>query len=68
MPRPIPIGIDDFRKIRGQKLEYIDKSDLIRRLIDREGVEVVTFELCWATIREKIIDLYNEHRHVLDGG
>jgi hypothetical protein len=37
----IPIGIDDFRKLRETDLEYVDKSDLIRQLIDRSGVEVV---------------------------
>jgi hypothetical protein len=41
MPLRIPIGIDDFRKLREADLEYVDKSDLIRQLIDRPGVEVV---------------------------
>lgn len=26
----IPIGVDDFRKLREGGLEYVDKSDLIR--------------------------------------
>lgn len=37
----IPIGIDDFRKVREDDLEYIDKTDLIRQVIDRHGVEVI---------------------------
>ncbi len=37
----VPIGIDDFRKLREQGLEYVDKSDLIRELIDNSGVEVI---------------------------
>ncbi len=37
----IPIGIDDFRTLREAGLEYVDKSDLLRGLIDRPGVEVV---------------------------
>jgi len=37
----VPIGIDDFRKVREAGLEYIDKSDLIRQVIDRVGVEVI---------------------------
>lgn len=37
----IPIGIDDFRKVREGGLEYVDKSDLIRQVIDRRGVEVI---------------------------
>jgi Predicted AAA-ATPase/PD-(D/E)XK nuclease superfamily len=128
----IPIGVDDFRKIREQELEYVDKSSLIRELLDERGIEVVLlprprrfgktvnlsmlryffekrdedlshlfqglsiweagdtyrahfqrypvihfnfkgakgerFEHCWSSIREKIIDLYNEHRYLLEGG
>jgi hypothetical protein len=41
MPLPIPIGVDDFRKLRETGLEYVDKSELIRGLVDRPGVEVV---------------------------
>ncbi len=42
MPRlPIPIGIDDFRKLREQNLAYVDKSHLIRELLDAPGVQVV---------------------------
>ncbi|MEZ4301064.1 MAG: AAA family ATPase, partial [Polyangiaceae bacterium] len=37
----VPIGIDDFRKLRELGLEYVDKSHLIRELLDRSGVEVV---------------------------
>lgn len=40
MPLPVPIGIDDFRTLREQRLEYVDKSDLIRELIDQTGVQV----------------------------
>lgn len=132
MPLRIPIGLDDFRVLREQRLEYIDKSHLIRELLDRPGVQAIvfprprrfgktlnlsmlrcwfekrdedfshlfqdlsiwqagdayratfqrypvlhfnfkgtkaeSFEECWSAIREKIIDLYNEHRHVLEAG
>ncbi len=128
----IPIGIDDFRKLRTNGLEYVDKSDLIRQVIDRAGVEVIlltsprrfgkslnlsmlrywfeksdedrsalfqdlsiwqagdeyrahfqkypviyfdfkgtrhaNFEDCMTAIREKIADIYNQHRWLLDGG
>ena len=40
-PRPIPIGIDDFRTVRETGLEYVDKSDLIREIVDRPGVQVL---------------------------
>lgn len=36
----IRIGIDDFREMRENGLEYIDKSGLVRELIDRPGVKV----------------------------
>jgi len=42
IPR-VAIGIDDFRKLREKGLEYVDKSDMIRELIDRTGVEVSLF-------------------------
>ncbi len=132
MSLPVPIGVDDFRMLREQRLEYVDKSHLIRELLDKIGVQVVllprprrfgktlnlsmlryffekgdedrsplfqdlsiwqagdayrahfqrypvlhfnfkgtkgeTFERCWAVIREKIIDLYKEHRYLLESG
>lgn len=40
MTLPIPIGIADFRVLRERGLEYVDKSQLIRELVDRTGVEV----------------------------
>ncbi len=40
MTRPIPIGIDDFRKLREQGMEYVDKSGLIREVLDK-GAEVL---------------------------
>jgi hypothetical protein len=43
MSRPIPIGIDDFRSLREAGLEYVDKSHLIRELLDRAGAQVVLF-------------------------
>jgi hypothetical protein len=43
MPVRIPIGHDDFRKLREEGLEYVDKSDMIRDLILRSGAEVVLF-------------------------
>lgn len=38
-PLQVPIGIDDFRKIRERGLELVDKTGLIRDLIDATGVE-----------------------------
>ena len=40
MVQRVAIGIDDFRTLREKGLEYVDKSDMIRRLIDRAGVQV----------------------------
>jgi hypothetical protein len=132
MSSPIPIGIDDFRKIREEGLLYVDKTRLIRELLDQSGVEVVllprprrfgktvnltmlraffekrttdlshlfhdlsiwsagdayrahfqrypvilfnfkgtkadSWDGCWTAIREKLIDLYQEHAYLLDDG
>ncbi|EYF03317.1 AAA family ATPase [Chondromyces apiculatus] len=38
--RPIPIGVDDFRKLREQGMEYVDKSRLLLEVLDR-GAEVL---------------------------
>ena len=43
MVHRLAIGIDDFRKLRELGLEYVDKSEMIRELVDRPGVEVVLF-------------------------
>lgn len=34
MGRPIPIGIDDFRMLRERGMEYVDKSHLIRDVLE----------------------------------
>jgi hypothetical protein len=43
MVHRIAIGIDDFRTLRDLGLEYVDKSDMIRQLVDRPGVQVNLF-------------------------
>lgn len=132
MAHRIPIGTDDFRKVREEKLEYVDKSDFIRQVIERQGVEVMllprprrfgkslnlsmlrywfekrdenlahlfddlsiwsagdevrrhfqkypviyfnfkgarhaTYDECMIVIREKITDIYNSQRYLLDSG
>jgi hypothetical protein len=132
MQRRIPIGIDDFRALRELDLEYVDKSHLIRELLDDVGVQVVLlprprrfgktvnlsmlrcffekrgedfshlfdglsimtagqeyrrhfqrypvihltfkgikferFDLSWQAVRKKIVDLFDEHRAVLNDG
>lgn len=40
MEQRFPIGIDDFRELRDLGLEYIDKSHLIRELLDDVGAKV----------------------------
>lgn len=35
MLRPVPIGVDDFRELRERGMEYIDKSHLIREVLDK---------------------------------
>jgi hypothetical protein len=41
MSENLPIGIDDFRTLREQRLTYVDKTHLICELIDRPGAQVV---------------------------
>jgi Predicted AAA-ATPase/PD-(D/E)XK nuclease superfamily len=41
MALQVPIGIDDFRTLREEGLEYVDKSLLICGLIDQGGVQAV---------------------------
>jgi hypothetical protein len=43
MVHRVAIGIDDFRTLRDLGLEYVDKSDMIRQLLDRPGVPVCLF-------------------------
>lgn len=40
MALKVPIGVSDFRKLREQGLEYVDKSHLIAELLDKAGTEV----------------------------
>src|SRR5947209_7789361 len=35
MKRPIPIGISDFRALREQGMAYVDKSHLVREVLDK---------------------------------
>ncbi|MBK8257162.1 MAG: AAA family ATPase [Polyangiaceae bacterium] len=37
----LPIGLDDFRALRELGLEYVDKSHLIKEILDRPGVPVL---------------------------
>jgi hypothetical protein len=37
----IPIGIDNFRELREQQAEYIDKSHLVQELLDKPTVKVL---------------------------
>jgi hypothetical protein len=40
-PPNVPIGIDDFRTLREAALVYVDKTHLIRELLDAPGDQVV---------------------------
>ncbi|HSO00365.1 MAG TPA: AAA family ATPase, partial [Candidatus Nanopelagicales bacterium] len=41
MSLPIPIGIDNFRKLREGRFEYVDKTHLIQEILDKRAVEVM---------------------------
>src|SRR5690349_24915474 len=40
MQNPIPIGISDFRALREQGFTYVDKSHLVREVLD-QGAQVL---------------------------
>ncbi len=40
--RPLPVGVDNFEKLMGQGYYYVDKSELIQRIIDNKS-EVTLF-------------------------
>src|SRR5690242_16020797 len=40
MQNPIPIGISDFRTLREQGFTYVDKSHLVREVLD-QGAQVL---------------------------
>lgn len=35
--RPFPIGVDDFEKLRASGYYYVDKTLLIKELLDKKG-------------------------------
>lgn len=39
----IPVGISDFTKVRAQGSYYIDKTGLIKQLLDARGTEIMLF-------------------------
>ena len=42
MNRPLPIGIEDFKKLRDKDFYYVDKSMFIKELLDnRSGGSLV---------------------------
>ena len=42
MNKPLPIGIDDFKKLRDYDSFYVDKTSLIKELLDNRN-EVTLF-------------------------
>lgn len=35
--RPLPVGIDDFKKVISEKYYYVDKTLMIKELLDKQG-------------------------------
>lgn len=35
--KPLPIGVDDFQKLITEGYYYVDKTDMIRELLDMKG-------------------------------
>ena len=38
MKKPLPVGVDNFQKMRLQGYYYVDKSLFIKELLDLKGV------------------------------
>ena len=34
--RPLPVGIDDFKKVISEKYYYVDKTLMIKELLDKK--------------------------------
>lgn len=51
MQRPIPIGIDEFRENRDLELENVDKTHLIRELLDNVGTDATYIKI-------NVVDFY----------
>ena len=49
----LPVGVDDFKKIRHDKFYYIDKTKLLEQLLDSWG-EVNLFKIGRASCRERV--------------
>lgn len=41
MVLPVPIGISDFRELREKRWIYVDKTRLLREMVDRESIKVL---------------------------
>jgi hypothetical protein len=37
----VPIGVDDFRMLREQRLTYVDKPHLVCEILDKAGAQVL---------------------------
>ena len=37
MVRPLPIGVQDFKKVRDEGYIYVDKSDLITQILSQKS-------------------------------
>ena len=69
----MPIGIDDFGKLRKEQYHFVDKTDFIRQLIDghsavtlltrprRFGKTLTLSMLDWFEILDQIFQKYQEN-------
>ena len=67
--RPLPIGVDNFQEIREEGYYYVDKTNLIRDLIDQKG-KVTLFtrpRRFGKTLNMSMIQYFFEDAHGYDG-
>ena len=70
----IPVGVSDFEEIRKNGYYYIDKSGLIRELLNRRGTEVTWItrprrfgKTLGMSMLESFLDIRRNSRELFDG-
>ena len=67
--QPLPIGVDNFEKLRREGYYYVDKTNMIRDLLDRKG-EVTLFtrpRRFGKTLNMSMLQCFFEDARSLDG-
>lgn len=69
--KALPIGVDDFKKLRDQKSYYVDKSGLITKILSSAGTEAFLFtrpRRFGKSINISMLDAYLNQNYPQDNG